>query len=67
MSDPTHVTTADQEVLITRIFDAPRERVFRAWIDPRRGDGPVRTRAPSTRRATGSTSTRASAGATSSR
>jgi uncharacterized protein YndB with AHSA1/START domain len=23
-----------QEVLITRIFDAPRERVFRAWTDP---------------------------------
>jgi uncharacterized protein YndB with AHSA1/START domain len=26
--------TADQEVLITRIFDAPREQVFRAWTDP---------------------------------
>jgi uncharacterized protein YndB with AHSA1/START domain len=26
--------TADQQVLITRIFDAPRERVFRAWTDP---------------------------------
>ena len=25
---------ADQQVLITRIFDAPRERVFRAWTDP---------------------------------
>jgi uncharacterized protein YndB with AHSA1/START domain len=24
----------DQEVLITRIFEAPRERVFRAWTDP---------------------------------
>jgi uncharacterized protein YndB with AHSA1/START domain len=23
-----------QEVLITRIFDAPREQVFRAWTDP---------------------------------
>ena len=33
MSDSTPVT-ADQEVLITRIFDAPRERVFRAWTDP---------------------------------
>jgi uncharacterized protein YndB with AHSA1/START domain len=32
MSDP--VTTAEKEVLITRIFDAPRERVFRAWTDP---------------------------------
>ena len=26
--------TADQEVLITRVFDAPREQVFRAWTDP---------------------------------
>jgi uncharacterized protein YndB with AHSA1/START domain len=24
----------DQQVLITRIFDAPRERVFRAWTEP---------------------------------
>jgi uncharacterized protein YndB with AHSA1/START domain len=34
MSDPTRVAAADQEVLITRIFDAPREQVFRAWTDP---------------------------------
>jgi uncharacterized protein YndB with AHSA1/START domain len=33
MSDSTPVA-ADQEVLITRIFEAPRERVFRAWTDP---------------------------------
>jgi uncharacterized protein YndB with AHSA1/START domain len=26
--------TADRQVLITRIFDAPREDVFRAWTDP---------------------------------
>jgi uncharacterized protein YndB with AHSA1/START domain len=26
--------TADRQVLITRIFDAPREEVFRAWTDP---------------------------------
>jgi uncharacterized protein YndB with AHSA1/START domain len=32
MTDP--VTAADQQVLITRIFEAPRERVFRAWTDP---------------------------------
>ena len=31
MSD---VTAADQQVVIERIFDAPRERVFRAWTDP---------------------------------
>ena len=34
MSDSTPVAAADQQVLITRIFDAPRERVFRAWTDP---------------------------------
>ena len=34
MTDSTPATTADQEVLITRIFDAPREQVFRAWTDP---------------------------------
>lgn len=26
--------TARQEILITRIFDAPREQVFKAWTDP---------------------------------
>jgi uncharacterized protein YndB with AHSA1/START domain len=34
MTDPTPAAAADREVLITRIFDAPRERVFRAWTDP---------------------------------
>lgn len=28
------MTEALQEVLITRIFDAPREAVFRAWTEP---------------------------------
>jgi uncharacterized protein YndB with AHSA1/START domain len=32
MSDPTPIA-ADQVVLITRIFDAPREDVFRAWTE----------------------------------
>jgi len=27
-------TTADQQITITRVFDAPRELVFRAWTDP---------------------------------
>ena len=27
--------TADRELTITRVFDAPRELVFRAWTDPR--------------------------------
>jgi uncharacterized protein YndB with AHSA1/START domain len=34
MSDSTPGAGADQEVLITRVFEAPRERVFRAWTDP---------------------------------
>jgi uncharacterized protein YndB with AHSA1/START domain len=35
MSDSTPTAAAGQDVvLITRIFDAPRERVFRAWTDP---------------------------------
>jgi uncharacterized protein YndB with AHSA1/START domain len=32
MSEP--VATADEQVLITRVFDAPREEVFAAWTDP---------------------------------
>lgn len=27
-------TGVDQEVVITRVFDAPRELVFKAWTDP---------------------------------
>jgi uncharacterized protein YndB with AHSA1/START domain len=34
MTDSTSVPTTDQQVLITRVFDAPRERVFAAWTDP---------------------------------
>ena len=34
MSDSTRMAPTDQEVLITRIFDAPREQVFKAWTDP---------------------------------
>jgi uncharacterized protein YndB with AHSA1/START domain len=34
MSDSTPEAAADQEVLITRIFEAPRERVFKAWTEP---------------------------------
>src|SRR4051812_32107601 len=33
MSDLTPAAANDQEVLITRIFEAPREQVFRAWTD----------------------------------
>ena len=28
-------TAQDQQVLITRIFDAPRDLVFQAWTDPK--------------------------------
>ena len=35
MTEPTpHVATAADEVLITRIFDAPRDRVWQAWTEP---------------------------------
>jgi uncharacterized protein YndB with AHSA1/START domain len=34
MSDSAPATAADQEVRITRIFEAPRDRVYRAWTDP---------------------------------
>jgi uncharacterized protein YndB with AHSA1/START domain len=34
MTDPTEAATANEEVVITRTFDAPREQVFRAWTDP---------------------------------
>jgi uncharacterized protein YndB with AHSA1/START domain len=34
MNDPMPVAAADQQILITRIFDAPREQVFKAWTDP---------------------------------
>ena len=34
MNDPTYVAAADQQVQITRVFEAPREQVFKAWTDP---------------------------------
>jgi uncharacterized protein YndB with AHSA1/START domain len=34
MSDSTPVAAADQQVRIERVFDAPRELVFKAWTDP---------------------------------
>jgi uncharacterized protein YndB with AHSA1/START domain len=34
MTDSTPMTATDQQVLITRVFDAQRERVFKAWTDP---------------------------------
>jgi uncharacterized protein YndB with AHSA1/START domain len=49
MTDPTPEAATDQEVLITRIFEAPRDRVFRAWTDPDElaaWYGPAHMRAP---------------------
>jgi uncharacterized protein YndB with AHSA1/START domain len=34
MNDLTPVAVADQQVLITRILEAQREQVFKAWTDP---------------------------------
>jgi uncharacterized protein YndB with AHSA1/START domain len=34
MSDASQATF-DRDLLITRVFDAPREAVFKAWTDPR--------------------------------
>jgi uncharacterized protein YndB with AHSA1/START domain len=34
MSDPTPTAALDRTAVITRIFDAPRDRVFKAWTDP---------------------------------
>jgi uncharacterized protein YndB with AHSA1/START domain len=34
MTDSTGVSASDQQVLITRIFEASREDVFAAWTDP---------------------------------
>ena len=33
VTDYTPTTPEDQQVLITRVFDGPRERVFKAWTD----------------------------------
>lgn len=33
--DHDETSTADREIVITRVFDAPRELVFKAWTDPK--------------------------------
>src|SRR5258706_1802173 len=35
-STPASETAMEREVVITRVFDAPRELVFKAWTDPER-------------------------------
>jgi uncharacterized protein YndB with AHSA1/START domain len=34
MTDSTPAADAGSKILITRVFEAPRERVFSAWTDP---------------------------------
>jgi uncharacterized protein YndB with AHSA1/START domain len=34
MPDSTSAAPTDEQVLITRIFEAPRDQVFAAWTDP---------------------------------
>jgi len=36
LSVPLRTSTAERELVITRVFDAPRELVFRAWTEPDR-------------------------------
>ncbi|HSU06834.1 MAG TPA: SRPBCC domain-containing protein [Acetobacteraceae bacterium] len=36
MTPQTDLATTDRELLVTRIFDAPRALVFRAWTEPER-------------------------------
>ncbi len=35
MTDPLSSWALDREIVITRVIDAPPERVFEAWADPR--------------------------------
>ena len=32
--DPNTTTPAERELVISRVFDAPREFVFKAWTEP---------------------------------
>lgn len=34
-TDPRLAWALDREIVLTRVIDAPRERVFQAWTDPR--------------------------------
>ena len=34
MTEPSPPVTIGRPIVVTRVFDAPRERVFRAWTDP---------------------------------
>jgi uncharacterized protein YndB with AHSA1/START domain len=34
VNDPTPAQAAEQKITMTRVFDAPRELVFKAWTEP---------------------------------
>jgi uncharacterized protein YndB with AHSA1/START domain len=34
MTDTPNATLADRELVLTRLIDAPREKLFRAWTEP---------------------------------
>jgi len=36
VSKPTSTVSTDREIVITRVFDAPRDLVFQAWTQPER-------------------------------
>ena len=36
ISHPSTAESSDRELIITRIFDAPRALVFKAWTEPER-------------------------------
>ena len=35
MTDTAPADTSDREIVVTRVFDAPRALVFKAWTDPK--------------------------------
>jgi len=35
MTDTAPADTPDREIVVTRVFDAPRALVFKAWTDPK--------------------------------
>jgi uncharacterized protein YndB with AHSA1/START domain len=36
VAEPTGITAGEEGITITRVFDAPRERVWREWTEPER-------------------------------
>jgi uncharacterized protein YndB with AHSA1/START domain len=36
MTEPQNTTTSDDGITLTRVFDAPRERIWKEWTEPER-------------------------------